>query len=171
VAGTLKKRKYMKLNKTLMMTAVMAGSLWASGLALQAQDTPTNNPPTISPPAGGNGMRPRPSFDALANALNLTEDQKPKVKPIIEDMQQQIKDLSGDTTLTSTEKRTKRNDIRTATTAKLKDVLTPEQLAKWTAMGPGKRRPSMTPPPSTDGVTPPATTTPPPSTTTPDAVK
>lgn len=159
----------MKLNKTLMMTAVMAGNLWASGLALQAQDTPTNNPPTMTAPSGG--MRPRPNFDALANALNLTEDQKPKVKPIIEDMQQQLKDLRGDTTLTSTEKRSKMKDIRTATTAKLKDILTPEQLAKWSAMGPGNRRPPMATPPSADGATPPATTTPPPSTTTPDSVK
>jgi Spy/CpxP family protein refolding chaperone len=147
----------MKLNKTLMMTALMAGSLWTGGMALQAQDTPTTNTPSQTPPPA---PRMRAGFDGMAKQLNLTDDQKTKAKPIFEDMQTQMRDLRADTTLSTAEKRAKMKDIREATTAKLKDILTPEQLAKWQKMGPGNRRPPTTPP-SAEGTTPPSTSAPP----------
>ena len=138
------------------MTALVVGSLW-TGNALQAQDSTSTNTPSQTPPAG---PRMRNSFEGISKALNLTDDQKTKAKPVFDDMTQQMRDLRGDTTLSSTEKRTKMKDIRTATTAKLKDILTPEQMAKWEKMGPGNRKPPTTPP-STEGTTPPAASTPP----------
>jgi hypothetical protein len=80
-------------------------------------------------------------------------------------------DLNGDTNLTMTEKHEKMKDIRAATTAKLKDILTPDQLAMWQKMGPGNRRPPMTTPPSADGATPPPAPPTPPPAATPDSVK
>ena len=139
------------------MTALVVGSLWTGSTALQAQDTPSTNTPSQTPPAG---PRMRNNFDGISKALSLTDDQKTKVKPIIDDMGQQIRDLRGDSTLSSSEKRTKMKDIREATTAKLKDILTPEQLAKWEKMGPGNRK-APTPPPADGNSTPPAASTPP----------
>jgi hypothetical protein len=139
----------MKLNRSLLMTAVMAASIFAGGSLAQAQDTNTPTPPP-PPGAPGGGMRAgRPNFDMIAKQLELTEDQKPKVKPIIEDMQKQTADVRADSSIAPPDKRTKYKEIRDATTAKLKDILTPDQLAKWEKMGPGNRRPpgAMPPPP------------------------
>ena len=146
----------MKLNKALMLTALMTGSFFTGNLALQAQDaTPTNNPPTATPPPNTGAVRARNSFDTIAKQLDLTDDQKLKVKPIIDDMQQQIRDLRNDQSVPMTEKRTKMRDIRTATTEKLKalNVLSDDQLAKWQKMGMGNRRP---PGGAAPGSTPPA---------------
>ncbi len=122
------------------MTALVAGSLW-TGSALQAQDSGSTNAPAQTKPAA---PHMRNNFEGVSKALNLTDDQKTKAKPILDDMTQHMRDLKNDTTLSSTEKRTKVKEIHDATTAKLKDILTPEQLAKWEKMGPGNRKPPTT---------------------------
>ena len=139
----------MKLNKTLALAALVAGSLFAGSVALQAQDN-TNTPPAGAPP-GGHGMRGRPNFEMIAKQLELTDDQKPKVKPIVEDMQKQASELRKDTSLSQEDRRAKMKEIREAATAKLKDILTADQFAKWEKMG-QRQRPPMVPP-----ATPPAT--------------
>ena len=139
----------MKLNKAFVLAALVAGSLFAGSLALQAQDN-TNPPPAGAPPGGG--MRPRMNFDMIAKQLDLTDDQKPKVKAVIDDMQQKQRDLRADTSVAQEDKRAKAKEIRDAATAKLKDILTPEQFAKWQKMGPGMRqRPQPVAPPSATG--------------------
>jgi len=134
------------MTKTLALAALVAGSLLAGNTALQAQDN-TNTPPASAPP-GSPGMRGRAmNFDAIAKQLDLTDDQKPKVKPIVEDMLQKMKDLHADTSVAQTDKRAKAKEIRDAATAQLKDILTAEQFAKWEKMGPGQRpHPQATPP-------------------------
>jgi protein CpxP len=140
----------MKLNKTFALAALVAGSLFAGSVALQAQDN-TNTPPPAAAPPGG--MRARPTFDSIAKTLALTDDQKPKFKAIYDDLMQKQRDLRTDTTVAQADKRAKAKELRDAATAKLKDILTPEQLAKWTKMAPGQRqRPA--PPASADTAAP-----------------
>jgi Spy/CpxP family protein refolding chaperone len=148
----------MKLNKTLMMAALLAASVLAGSTALQAQDASTNSAPKAPP---GAPMRHN-SFDMVSKQLALTDDEKPKVQPIWDDMQKQMRDLRADTTIAATDKHAKMKDIRDATTAKLKDILTPEQLAKWQKIGPGMHRPPVATP-GTDSSTPPAAPTTPPA--------
>ena len=125
----------MKLNKTLMMaTLVVSGLL--GGLSLQAQDA-SNQPAASAPPM----RRPQFSLDGMAKQLDLTDDQKAKVKPVMEDQQKQMADLRKDTSLAPADRRAKMKEIRDGTGAKLKEILTPEQYAKWQKMGPGNRRP------------------------------
>jgi Spy/CpxP family protein refolding chaperone len=139
----------MKLNKTLMIAALVAGSVFAADVAVRAQDA-TNKPAAGAPP----GARGRMNFDSIATQLALTDDQKPKVKPVIEEMQQKMADLRKDTSVAQEDRRAKMKEIRDAATAKLKDILTPEQLDKWTKMQqPGNRRPpggAGGPPPAGD---------------------
>jgi Spy/CpxP family protein refolding chaperone len=151
----------MKLNKAFIAAALVLGSLLAGGLASQAQDN-TNTPPAGTPPPGGS-RGPGLSFDAVAKRLELTDDQKPKVKPIIEDMQKQLADYRKDNPdATMADRRAKIKEIRDATTAKLKDILTADQLTKWQQIG--SRRPN--------GAGGPGAGTPPPSSTAPaDAPK
>jgi protein CpxP len=140
----------MKMNKTLIATLAIGGLLTLSS-ALLAQDstnTPPPNMPAGAPPAGGRGMRGGPTIDQLTKALDLTDDEKAKVKPILDDRDQKIKDLRADTTLSPEDRRTKMQDIRTDTTAKLKDVLTPDQFEKYQKMGPGMRQRRNAAPPA-----------------------
>ena len=133
----------MKLNKTLMIAALVAGSVFAADVAVRAQDS-TNTPPPDARPPGGPGARGgQMNFDRIVQQLALTDDQKPKVKPIIEELQKKQADLRNDTSITDrTERQAKMKEIRDAATAKLKEVpLTQEQLDKWAKMGQGQRRP------------------------------
>ena len=118
----------MKLNKTLALAALVAGSLLA-GTALQAQDS-TNTPPAGARP-GGPGQRGRANIDQLAKDLGLSDEVKAKVKVVLDDQQTKMTELRKDTTMAAEDKRAKAKEIREATTAKLKEILTAEQLAKW----------------------------------------
>ncbi len=117
----------MKLNKALLIAALAAGSLFTSGIPSQAQDN------TNTPPAGGPGMRGRPNLDLIAKDLNLTDDQKAKLKTIMEDQQTKMKALRADTSLSKEDKQAKAKEIRDAAQTQIKAILTPEQLTKWQA--------------------------------------
>ncbi len=141
----------MKLNKTLMIAALVAGSVFAADVAVRAQDA-TNKPAAGAPP-GGPGARPRMNFDTIATQLALTDDQKTKAKPIFDEMQQKMADLRNDTNVQGADRNAKRKEIQDATTAKLKDIFTPEQLDKWTKMQQRRGRPpggAGGPPPAGD---------------------
>ncbi|MDR3458187.1 MAG: hypothetical protein P4N60_12125 [Verrucomicrobiae bacterium] len=125
----------MKLNQTLMLAAFVAGGL-LTGIPLQAQDA--SNQPAATAPAM---RRPPFSAEAMSQRLELTDDQKPKVKPILEDLQKKNSELAKDKGLTPADRRAKMKENRDAASAQLKEILTPEQYAKWEKMGPGSRRP------------------------------
>jgi Spy/CpxP family protein refolding chaperone len=137
----------MKLTKTLILAALCAGSLFAADTTLRAQDATTNTPPAGAP-AGG-GMRGRGlNFDQVSKQLELTDDQKPKVKAVLDDMQQKMRDLRNGadySSLSQDDRRAKMKAIRDDVTTKLKDILTPDQFAKWQKMAPGQRRPKAPP--------------------------
>jgi hypothetical protein len=142
----------MKLNKTLMIAALVAGSVFAADVAVRAQDTNTP-PPAGARPPGAPGQRGRMNFETIATQLELTDDQKTKAKPVFAELQQKMADLRNDTSLEQADRRAKMKEIRDDATAKLKDILTPEQFAKWQKMGPGNRRPpggAGAPPPAID---------------------
>ena len=129
----------MKLNKTLMIAALIAGSVFTVGIAAHAQNA-TNTPPASTRPPGGPGARNLMNFDYIATQLGLSEDQKTKAKPIFEEMRQKMTDLRKDTATQAADKPAKAKEIRDDATAKLKDILTPEQLEKWQKLGPANRR-------------------------------
>ncbi len=111
------------------------GGLLALSPALLAADTNAPANPTTNAPAAGGGRGGRmmggPSLDQLATQLALTDDQKTKVKPILDDRDQKLKDLRADTTLSQQDRRDKMQKIRDDVTTKLKDVLTPDQFDKF----------------------------------------
>jgi len=127
----------MKSTKTLFLAALTAGSLLAFGMVANAGNT-TNNPPSTppagAPPPGGPGMRGQAGSDRLAELLNLTDDQKPKVKAILEDQRKKMGDLRQDTSLTPEDRKAKMKAIRENTATQMKAVLTADQFQKWQAM-------------------------------------
>ena len=128
----------MKLNKLTLIAALAMGSLLTLGTALNAQDA--TNAPAATPPAGAPpAVRGRPNFEAIAKQLELTDDQKPKAKVVIDAQQKQMRELRGDTSLSQEDRRAKGKTIRDEATAKLKEILTPEQFAKYQKMTSGRR--------------------------------
>ncbi|HUA37614.1 MAG TPA: hypothetical protein VMA35_04350 [Candidatus Sulfopaludibacter sp.] len=149
----------MKAPKMTLIAALAVGSLLTLSPALRADDT-TNTPPA-APPAGGPGgppgpgMRGRMNFDRLAGQLNLTDDQKPKVKEILDGQMQQMRDLHQDDSLSADDRRAKMRSIREDTDTKLKAVLTADQFEQWQKIqsrmrGP-RNRPPGGPPPGESG--------------------
>ncbi len=133
----------MKITKPLIIIALVAGNLLAWDLALRAQNAtnaPSATPPAGAPPGGPRGMRGGPNLDQLATALSLTDDQKAKVKPILDGQRQKIGDLRADSTISPEVRRTRMQAIRQNTSDQMKAVLTPEQFGKWQQMTQRGRR-------------------------------
>ena len=59
--------------------------------------------------------------------MNLTDDQKAKVKDIFTDAKTKKQAVSSDTSLSEEQKKAKMKELHSATMAKLNEVLTPEQ--------------------------------------------
>lgn len=101
----------------------------------QTQSTPAQTapapPPSVqqSAPAGTNqnGAQSQANDD---NPLNLTDDQKAKLRPIIMEENQQMEALRSDNSLSQEQKIDKANQVRAAASPKIKAILTPEQLQK-----------------------------------------
>ena len=134
----------MKLNHKFLFAAFVAGSLFATGLTVQAQDSSTPTPPPAA--AGKHGSN---IYAAAVKQLDLTDDQKPKVKTILSDLQKKMKDLRNDDSLSAEDKRSKMKDLRTDANTQLKAVLTDDQYSKWIKLTSGHHRPAPAPSDST----------------------
>ena len=140
----------MKLNQTIALMALVAGSFLASP-AVQAQDAPKDKPPGAQGgPGGPAGVAARrPNVDKIAKDLGLTEVQTTKFKAAREDEMKNMRELRSNTTLSQDEKKAKAKTLREAGIAKMKEILTPEQLTKYQTMMPGQRtRPGAGAPPA-----------------------
>lgn len=85
----------------------------------------------------GKIMRER--FQRMAHQLNLTDQQKAELKPILQAAFEAIKAVHQDDTLTRRQKLAKIEAIRSAILAQAKQVLTPQQLEKWRQLHNQKR--------------------------------
>ncbi len=137
----------MRISRNSLLFSSLALVLVLSVLAA-AQSSPSNSQPQQSapsqsaapaqsaPPASTQPSSPsstQSSGQAQAsqdNPLNLTEDQKSKLRPIIMEENQQMEALRNDTSMTQEQKIAKANQIRADASPKIKAILTPEQLEK-----------------------------------------
>ncbi|HJT71329.1 MAG TPA: hypothetical protein VJ731_14110 [Terriglobales bacterium] len=92
-----------------------------------SQTAPPSSAQPSSPSAAPSSGQAQANED---NPLNLTEDQKTKLRPIIMEENQQMEALRNDTSMTQDQKIAKANQIRADASPKIKAVLTPEQLEK-----------------------------------------
>ena len=70
----------------------------------------------------------------LSEKLNLTDDQKAKLKPILQDQMQQMKTVHEDSSLSPEQKRAKVKSIHESFHDQVNAVLTPEQQTKLKQM-------------------------------------
>jgi Spy/CpxP family protein refolding chaperone len=73
----------------------------------------------------------RGRMQAVAKELGLTDEQKQKLKPIIQGQWEKMRALRDDQSLARPAKFEKFKALREEMAAQMKGVLTPDQLAKW----------------------------------------
>jgi DNA-directed RNA polymerase subunit H (RpoH/RPB5) len=76
----------------------------------------------------------------VLNELNLTKDQKDKIKELQRTMKQKRDDINNDQTLTDDQKKGKLKDLRIEQKENLGTILTPDQLEKLTEERKNMRR-------------------------------
>jgi Spy/CpxP family protein refolding chaperone len=115
----------MKMNKQLLMALVaVAGALYWQGTTQAATQESGRF-------GGARGVQWRERMQEGAKDLNLTEDQKAKLKDIYQPQMEKLRETWKDESLTREQKLEKFKALRAENEPKLKDILTPEQLKKW----------------------------------------
>jgi protein CpxP len=110
----------MKIEKMLggLVSLGLAAALAVPGALAKPQTTPQ----TASKEMGMHG-----GLEAAVQSLNLTDDQKTKVKDIFADAKTKKQAVTSDASLSEEQKKGKMKELHSATMAKLNEVLTPEQ--------------------------------------------
>lgn len=106
--------------------------LFGGSLAARAQDTGTqqSNAQAEAQTQMHQGQHAS-RLETLSKELNLTDEQKTKLKPILEDAGKQMRGVRDDTSLTQDQKRDKMKQLRESTDSQINGILTPEQQKKF----------------------------------------
>jgi len=139
----------------LRFAKLLAGILLA-GCAAFAQDSTQTTP--AAPAAGHDQVRhdsAEKRLKRMSKRLNLTDDQKEKIRPILQDEEKQVAALEGDSTLSPQQKHKKMREIHIASRSQMDGILTPDQKtqmppAKTGGGGHRHRRSAPASTPSTD---------------------
>lgn len=116
----------MKNIQTQIITVLALGGLLLGGTLTQAQEAKgerKGRPEGRGGPGGGS--------QRLLEGLNLTDEQKPKVEAIMKEQGEKMRALFQDQSGSREERGTKMRELGEATNAKLKEVLTKEQMEKY----------------------------------------
>jgi protein CpxP len=82
----------------------------------------------------GFAQTPEQRLENLSKQLNLTDDQKAKIKPILEGEAKQIQSLREDSSLSREDRRAKSMQIRQSTHTQIRTLLTADQQKKFDSM-------------------------------------
>lgn len=85
-------------------------------------------------PAGRRGQGRGDRLTAMAEQLSLTDEQKEKLKPILEEQSKKMREIFQDSNVSREDRMKKMQELRDATNAKIKPILTKEQQEKWDKM-------------------------------------
>jgi Spy/CpxP family protein refolding chaperone len=111
----------MKMKKSyIVLTVLLAFALATAALPAFSQDAASANPDA--------------KLQQISQQLNLTDDQKTKLKPILTEEAQQIQGVKDDTSMSPTDKKAKMHEIKASHRTQINEVLTPDQQKKWAEM-------------------------------------
>ena len=100
-----------------------------AALAFTASALPT--PPAQAGPLrgllGGHKQAKGGRMQAALEKLNLSSDQKAKIKPIMESLNKQMQDIKGDRSLNMDQKKAKGKDVAMMAFMQIRPILTPAQ--------------------------------------------
>ncbi len=124
----------MKATKLSWIAALTLGGLIIATPISRAQEKPDGD----AKPKPERRERPeRPAaraggrVNAIVAELNLSDDQKDKLKTILKDEGDKLRLLREDTNLSQEDRRAKLREARQGTVGKVKELLNAEQFEKW----------------------------------------
>ncbi len=82
----------------------------------------------------GQGMDPEQHFQMMSQKLNLTDEQKAKIKPIFDQHMKDRQAIMSDQSLTVDQKHAKMKESMDATHSRIEAILTPEQKKQFAQM-------------------------------------
>ncbi len=121
--------------RVLAVCLVSMATLGVAGVWAQ-QEPPAPNPPGQGgPPNGrpGGGMIER-RLENLTKQLNLTDEQKEKIRPLLRHEMERMREIRSNPGLTQSEARQRMETVRKNTREHIAEVLTPEQKKQWQEM-------------------------------------
>lgn len=126
----------MKLNKLNILPLMTLGGLMAFAPLASADDAKPVPPPdapstTDTPPPAKAHKHAAQNTKQILEKLNLTDEQKEKIKPLLKDQAEQMKTMNQDSSLSRADKRSKRKEIQEATNTKLKAIMSEDQFTQW----------------------------------------
>ncbi|HKW32796.1 MAG TPA: hypothetical protein VJN92_07310 [Candidatus Acidoferrum sp.] len=107
--------------------------LSAAGVTF-AQTSPQASTPDKHAGMHHKGESAEQHLQMLSEKLNLTDDQKAKLKPVLQDQMQQMKAVREDSSLSEDQRRAKMKSIHESLNEQINAILTPEQQAKFKQM-------------------------------------
>jgi periplasmic protein CpxP/Spy len=107
----------------------------ACSVTTRAQDAGTQESKAQAQTENGTHHAQRANhLEWLSKELNLTDEQKAQVKPILDEQSKQMRTTQEDTSLTQEQKHEKMKQIHQTTHSQINDILTPEQQKKFAAL-------------------------------------
>jgi Spy/CpxP family protein refolding chaperone len=92
----------------------------------------------------GQGMNADAQLEHMSQALNLTDDQKTRIKPILQDGFKQLQQIRQDSSLSEQDRRAKFQEVHQKMMSDIRPILNADQQKKLDEMrergGPGGRR-------------------------------
>ena len=132
-----------KLNIILSMAAMLIFS--AAAFAGAPQDAPSGQQPSAQSGTGqghgageghgrGMGMNADAMLERMSKELNLTDDQKTKIKPILEEQTKQMQDARQSTSTSDQDRRAEMKQIHENTMSQIRPILNSDQQKKLEEM-------------------------------------
>jgi periplasmic protein CpxP/Spy len=122
----VRRTKMLALAVCMLTTIVMLGLNASAGAQNAQQEAPTQAAPKMAP--GRQSVTER--LESMSKALNLTPEQKEKIRPLLEEQDKQMSELRSNTSLTPEQKRDKGMAMHKEIHDKIVAILTPEQKEK-----------------------------------------
>jgi hypothetical protein len=117
------------------------------GQSPDAAQAPAGQQPQAGQPAAApHQVDPDKAARHLGKMLNLNDDQVARIKPIIQDREEQLADVRSDSSLPVQYKRKKTQEIMQDSRSKMEDVMTDQQKQQFEQMQPQRRGPRGMPP-------------------------
>jgi len=113
------------MKKLSLIAALALGGLLAFSTIAMAQDADAKKD---AKKGGKNRFSAEQRLERMSADLKLTDEQKPKVKAVLEETS---KGMQGLRDVPQDERRQKTQTIRETETKKLKEILTPDQMEKY----------------------------------------
>jgi len=118
----------------VLITVSTCFGLGVLAAAPQAQDQSNTSPSQSKESAHRREADPQKQVNMLGKRLNLTDDQKSQILPILTDRQQQMKSIHEDSSLSQQDRRAKMRATWQDSDAKIKAVLNDDQKQKYDQM-------------------------------------